>query len=55
VKALFEVLEDPEVEAMKLFGMHKSSPSFKNIKQKANLLKKFIVDEGKIVELPKSY
>jgi hypothetical protein len=52
---LFEALDDPEDEAMELFDNYNSEPSFKNIKQKANLLKKFIVDEGKIVELPKSY
>ena len=40
-KALFEALDDEDDEAMELFEL---DPSLKNIKQRGNLLKKYIID-----------
>ena len=53
-KALFEALEDEDDEAMELFDINKSGPCDANIKQRAELMKKYIIDQGKIVELPQS-
>ena len=50
-RALFEALDEEDDEAMDLFG---TQPFLKMIKQKADLMKKFIIDQGKIVELPRS-